>query len=54
MIAKTCKLQLTLDSQNCYQVWYIWVIKKLLKNTKNVANLVVKVEKSNCIRLARY
>ena len=51
---KTYKLQLTLDSKNCYQVWHIWVIQKVLKNFKNIVELAVNVEKSNCQRLARY
>ena len=45
-----------LDSKNCYQVWHIWIIIKLLKIIKNILELAVKVEKnSNCNRFqSRY
>ena len=48
---KTYKLRLIIDSKNCYQVWHIQVIIKILKNIRNIVELAVKVEKNNCNRL---
>ena len=44
-----------LDSKSCYQVCHIRVIRKVLENIKNIVELAVKVEKSNCNRFqSRY
>ena len=48
---KGIQIQLIFDSKKCYQVCYIQVI--MYKNIKNIVELVVKVEKSNCNRLHR-
>ena len=52
---KAYRLQLIPDSKNCYEVWHMQIIIKILKNVTNIVELVeqivalaVKVEKSNC------
>ena len=51
MKIKLIKNRLILDSKTFYQVWHILVIIKVLKSIRNIVELAVKVEKSNCNRL---
>ena len=43
--------QLLFDTKNCYQVLNNQVITKILTNIRNIEELAVKIEKSNCNRL---
>ena len=47
ILLKTYKLQVTLDSKNCYQVSHIQIITTILKNVTNIVEPAVKVEKNN-------
>ena len=42
----TLQTSSNIDSKNCYRVWHIQAIIKILKNITNIVELAVKVTKT--------